>query len=209
MNNSRMLPILLLSVLVPGCMIGNNNAPGTDHYYLTPQNNLSTVGKIAIVELYNHSHYPQIAVDTTEALFPALQKKQISSLTVVRQDDSAWRSLGLDSDGPYTITQLAAINEALRCDAVLVGTVTQYQPYPHMILGLRLKLVDLRSGQLIWALEQIWDTADQTTEDRIREYFRRQMRSGYGPLREELVSISTIKFIRFVAYEVSETLPRG
>jgi hypothetical protein len=204
-----MLPILLLSVLVPGCMIGNNNTPGTDHYYLTPQNNLSAVGKIAIVELYNDSHYPQIAVDTTQALFQALQKKQISSLTVVRQDDPTWRGLGLDSDGPYTIAQLAAISEALRCDAVLLGTVTQYQPYPHMILGLRLKLVDLRSGQLIWALEQIWDTADQTTEDRIREYFRRQMRSGYGPLREELVSISTIKFIRFVAYEVGETLPRG
>jgi hypothetical protein len=75
-----------------------------------------------------------------------------------------------------------------------------------MAIGLRLKLVDLRDGQLLWALEQIWDSSDKTTEHRIKSYFKYQMRSGFAPLREQLVAISPLEFIKFVAYEVAETL---
>jgi len=75
-----------------------------------------------------------------------------------------------------------------------------------MIIGLRLRLIDLRDGQLLWALEQIWDSADKTTEYRIRDYFRSQKRSGYAPLKEQLAVVSSLEFIKFVSFEVAETL---
>jgi hypothetical protein len=205
MNNLKMLLQLLL--LLPGCRFGSDNAR-QDYFYLEPDNDLSHLGKVAIVELYDHSHHPQIGPDVTEALFQALQKKQLFSLAVVNRNEPAWRGLQLDLDTAYTLDHLSAMRKALQCNAVLVGAITQYQPYPHLTLALRLKLVDLRSGQLMWALEQIWDTADKTTEDRIRQYFQQQMRSDYAPLGQELIAISSIKFIKFVAYEVGETLRR-
>ena len=180
---------------------------------------MCAVGRVAIVELGNNSNYPQIPADVTEALFTALQKKQLFGLTIVHQNDPAWRSLQLDLDSPppaqnntfgvpstYTLEQLSAIHKTLKCDAVLIGTVTEYHPYPRMAVGLRMKLVDLRDGQLLWALEQVWDSADKTIERRIEKYFQSQMRSGFAPLREGLVVISPLKFIKFVAYEVAETL---
>lgn len=112
--------------------------------------------------------------------------------------------MGLGSQ--CTTEQLIAAKEALKCNAILIGTVTEYQPYPHMAIGLHLKLIDLKDGQLLWALEQIWDSSDKTTESRIKHYFRCQMRSGYAPLREQLVVVSSLKFIKFVAYEVAETM---
>jgi hypothetical protein len=75
-----------------------------------------------------------------------------------------------------------------------------------MALGLRLKLIDLTDGQLLWGLEQIWDTADHSIEKRIEQYFKNELRSGVASLREELVVISSLRFGKFVAYEVAETL---
>ena len=222
-------------VLLSGCRFFYRTAlPSADYYYLNPDKKLCTIGRVAIVELENDSSFPQISTDVTEALFHALQKKQLFSLTVVHRSDPAWRSLQLDlssglapilqknakwqpsqtrngtsaclTGSTFTLEQLLAIREALKCNAVLIGTITDFKPYPHTAIGLRLRLIDLRDGQLLWALEQIWDSADKTTEYRIKSYFQNQMRSGFAPLREQLVAISSLKFIKFVAYEVAETL---
>ncbi len=204
MNNSRTV-LLLLPVLLAGCGIYKISAPAADYYYINPDKDLFDVGRVAIVELDNDSSYPQISADVTKAIFQALQKKQVFGVTAVRQNDPEWRSLQFDPGSAYTLEQLNAIPKTLNCNAVLLGTVTEYQPYPHMIIGLRLKLLDPADGELLWALEQIWDTADKTTEKRIKDYFQSEMRSGYAPLREQLITQSPFKFIKFVAYEVAET----
>ncbi len=154
----------------------------------------------------NDSSYPQISTDITEALFQALQKKQVFGLTVVGQQDASWRSLQLDFESTYTLDQIMAIRETLKCDGILVGTITEFRPYPHMAVGLRLKLLDLRDGQLLWALEQVWDSADKTTEFRIKSYFKAQKGSNFVSLREQLAAVSSLEFIKFVSYEVAETL---
>ncbi len=203
----RLTILFWSAVLLSGCITYySGSAPAADYYYINPNKSLSTVGRVAIVELNNNSSYPEISNDVTEKMYQALQKKQIFGLTVVRQDEPLWRSLQLDLDSKYTLDQIITIHETLKCDAVLLGTITEFRPYPHMIIGLRLKLLDLRDGQLLWALEQVWDSADKTTEYRIKDYFHSHKRSGYAPLREQLASVSSLEFIKFVSYEVAETL---
>ncbi len=198
-HRSRVAILSLLAVFLSGCITYYGaSAPAADY--------LTTVGRVAIVELDNNSSYPKISADVTEKLYQSLQKKQIFGLTVVRQNDPSWRSLQLDLDSKYALEQLLAIHETLKCDAVLLGTITEFRPYPHMTIGLRLKLIDLRDGQLLWALEQIWDSADKTTEYRIKNYFSSQKRAGYAPLHEQLAAVSPLEFIKFVSYEVAETL---
>lgn len=176
------------------------------HYYLNPGKDLPSIGRVALISLANESSYPQISADITEALFRALQKKQVFGLTTVHQDDPAWRSMQLNPNDTYALDQLVAMRKTLKCNAVLIGTITEFKPYPHMVVGLRLKILDLRDGQLVWALEQIWDIADKTTEKRIKKYFQEQLRAGYAPLNEQLATISSLNFIKFVAYEVSTTI---
>ncbi|MHC4455520.1 MAG: hypothetical protein ACYS0I_00275 [Planctomycetota bacterium] len=208
MNSLRtiLIKLLLVPFFLSGCQFYTAPLPLTNYYYLNPNKDLSAVGKVAIVELDNESSYPQISTDLTKALFQSIQKKQVFSLTVIHQNDPAWHSLQLDLSSTYTLEQLSEIKRALKCDAILIGTVTRYQPYPHMVVGLRLKLIDLMDGELIWAVEQVWDGADKTTEYRTKSFFQNEIRSGYEPLREQLVIISPLKFIKFVAYEVAETI---
>jgi hypothetical protein len=198
--------ILLLSVvIISGCRTKSASAPVSDFYYINPHNKLSSIGRVAIVELENHSSYPRISTDVTFAIYQALQKRQVFGLTPILQDNPSWRSLQLDPDASYSLEQLLAIRETLKCDGLLLGTISEYKPYPHMSIGLRMRLLDLRDGQLQWALEQVWDCDDKTTEKRIESYFRSEKRQGFAPLNDKLAAVSPIEFIKFVSYEVAGT----
>jgi hypothetical protein len=197
---------LLALVLLTGCQPYKATEPIPDGSYLNRYKDLTTIGRVVIVELDNDSAFPQISADVTEALFLALQKKQIFGLTMVRQDNPTWRSLELKPDAIYSLEELLAIRQTLKCEAVLVGTVTQYEPYPHLAIGLRLKLLDLTDGQLLWALEQVWDSSDKTTQRQIKQYFQSQTITGFESNLEQMTVVSPLKFIRFVAHEIGQTL---
>lgn len=202
------LPAMVLLAFVCGCETHQADNGMANSYYLNPHRDLTALGRVALVELDNKSGYPTVSADLTEALFVALQKKQLFGLSVVHQDDPAWRGLQENLESLQALRQLLAMRDALKCNGLLVGTVTEYQPYPRMTVGLRLKLLDLTDGQLLWGLEQVWDGADISIRHRIQQYSREELRSGSAPLQDEMVVISSLKFGKFIAYEVAETLDR-
>ena len=204
--NSLKTVFLLLPVLLSGCGLYKAYNPNVDYYYINPNKDLTAIGRTVLVELDNDSAFPQISADVTEALYHALQKKQVFGLTVVHKNDSEWKSLQLNTDSAYTLEKLSAIRKTLNCDAVLKGTITGFEPFPHMTIGLRLKLIDLNDGQLLWALEQIWDTTDKTTQDRIKDYYSHNLFPRAATLQEKLATVSSLKFIKFVAFETAGTL---
>jgi len=203
-----LLATISLLMLSGGCETTPKGAAMSDAYYLSPYKDLSTLGRIALVELDNNSGHPSIPADVTKALFVAIQKKHLFGVTIVPHDDPEWRGLQENLDSLQALKKLLAMREALKCNGLLVGTVTEYEPYPRMAISLRLKLIDLTDGQLLWGLEQVWDTADHSIEKRVRQYFKDELRAGVGSLREELVVVSSLRFGKFVAYEVAETLDR-
>ena len=196
----------LLAVFTSGCDSPQAPMPTHDYYYLNPNKMLSEIGRVVIVELDNDSSYAQVTTDVTETLFQALQKKQVFSLAVVHRHDPSWRGMWLEGESTFDLNQMLTIRETLKCDGLLVGTITEFRPYPHMAIGLRLKLLDLTDGEIVWALEQIWDSTDKSTEKRIKNYFKSQKASELAPLHEQLAAISPLEFVKFVSYEVAETL---
>jgi len=206
-NSKIQVELLLAMLLLSGCAIYTPPVQMPTYYYLNSAKELSLVGRVAIIELNNNSNYPQIAADMTGSLFQAMQKKQLFGISIVRQTDPDWRGLQLEAGATYTTEQLSAIRKTLKCDAVLLGDITGYQPFPHMTIGLRLKLIDLRDGQLIWAMEQVWDSTDKTTEYRIKRYYESQLQAGLPGLQRQLMEVSPMEFMKFVASEAAETLP--
>lgn len=203
MNLARITILSFLLICFCGCSLYRAPTPVGDYYYLNPDADMSMVGKVVLVQLRNNSVYPQISTDVTRALYEEMQKKQLFSIRVIPEDDPQWRSLNLDIDSLSQPTQLYIAAKTLRCDAIMVGDITEYTPYPHLVLGLRLKMIRCNDSRLLWAFEQVWDAADKKTEYRTKKYINKQTRSGTEVLGEQLVTVSSIKFVKFVAYEVA------
>jgi hypothetical protein len=200
--------LVLLLATVYGCESAPENGGMAGASYLSPRKDLHRIGRVALVELDNLSTFPELSADLTNALYLAMQKKQAFSLTTVSHEDPAWASLQLNFDSLQALRGLQAMRDNLRCNGLLVGTITEYRPYPHIVLGLRMKLLDLTDGQLVWAVEQVWDAGDRTIQRRVKGYFEKELRRGAAPLREDLVVVSPLEFLKFAAYEVAETLER-
>ncbi len=191
-----------------GCTIVRGpQAQDTGHFYLNPYADISGVGKVVVFELDNRTSYPLLSETITDDLSQALQKKHIFTLSTLHHTDPKWRNLDLNSSNSYSLAELASIRHQLKADAVLFGSLTRYDPFPHMLMSLHLKLVDLRSGKLLWAMEQVWDSSDKRLEQRMKRYYKDQLRTGYEPMNWELLITSPRNFNRFVVYEVSATLP--
>ncbi len=47
------------------------------------------------------------------------------------------------------------------CDGVLFSELTVYRVYGPPVIGLRLKLVDARSREILWATDQVFDASDE------------------------------------------------
>jgi len=208
MNKSKSILSVLLMFL-SGCAIyhGRNEAFMSGHCYLNPQKPVSAIRKVALVEMENHTSNPQVSADFTDTFSRALTKRHLFGLEVIYRRDAVYNSLQLNETGIFRHDRLARLRETLKADAVLLGSVTQYQPYPHMGIGVHVKLIDLSDGGLVWAVQQVWDSSDKALEKRLKEFFRSQMRSGYEPMKWQLAVVSPKHFRRFVAYEIVQTLP--
>jgi len=205
MSTVKSIIVTVTLIHICGCVAYRSPVPAADYYYLNPDADLGQIGKVVLVQLKNNSVHPQISPDVTRALYEEIQKKQLFSLRVIPENDPDWRSLELDVDSTIGPQQFLLAAKTLQCDAILLGEITEYTPYPHMALALRLRMIKCDDGQLAWAFEQVWDTADRKTEYRIKKYLANQTRSGSETLEEHLVTVSSIKFVKFIAHEVAMT----
>ncbi len=198
----------LLSLMSASCTrVGHSVILESGHYYVDPTADFPGIARVVVFELDNQSVHPDIGPLLTDALGRAFRKRHLFALRTIAPSDQEWRSLDLANVQSYTIEELSAIRKELGADAIVFGAVQQYQPYPHLLTGLHLKMVDLRKGRVVWAMEQIWDSSDKLIELRMKRYFDSEMRSGYEPLNWQVFLTSPRAFDKFVAAEVARTLP--
>ncbi len=181
--------------------------PRTGHYYINPRANFPTVGRVVLLELDNLSARQEISEILTQVLADELGKRHLFSIQKVMRSDHVWQSLNLDNMKAHTLDDLAAARQTLGTDAVIFGSIQRYMPFPNLQMSLNLKLIDTRSGQLLWAFEDVWDSSDKAVEQRMQVYFSEQMRTGYEPMDWKILITSPRAFERFVAFEVAQTLP--
>jgi len=202
--------VLLLLTSTSCTIVGHSVVVESGHYYTDPAADFTGIGRVVVFELDNLSTQPDMGPLLTDAINQALRKRHLFAVRTIGPNHQDWRSLDLARTNAYSLEELSAIRQQLAADAIVFGVVQQYQPYPHLLTGLHLKMVDLRCGRVVWAMEQVWDSTDKTVELRMKRYFDTQMRSGNpgAPgLNWDAFLMSPRAFDKFVAAEVARTLP--
>jgi hypothetical protein len=195
------------ATLLCGCHIIEPAKLPQGHFYLNQYGEIASVSRVVVLELENQSSQAELADVMTRALADGIGKKHLFSVRTVYRSDELWTTLNLDHIRSYSYEDLASIQEGLLADAVVFGTIKCYKTYPHLLMGLHLKMVNVRTGELLWAIEDVWDSTDRNVELRMKRFYTSEMRTGYQPLNWEILITSPLAFNKFVVYEVISTLP--
>jgi len=178
-------------------------------YRLSDPADLCRLDRVVIAQLQAVDTSDQYARQVSIELSNALQSRRLFHVDLMEESEALYKDLPLRTAEGLSIAEMSEIRKALDCDGIILGQVRNFRSYPHMQVGLFVKLIDLRRGKLVWAVDHVWDTARKDTAGRIRQYFCSTIRKGYEPVNWQVAMMSPKMFAKFVTYEVAATLPMG
>lgn len=102
---------------------------------------------------------------------------------------------------------LGFLHREYGCDGILFAELTVYRAYAPLAVGWRLKLVDARSGQIIWAADELFDAAQPAVEKSVQTFYSRGIISRLIHRDDWLALNSPRQFGRYTAATLLNTLP--
>jgi len=162
--------------------------------------------RVVLIELDPRASSPEVARELSESVYLALQSRRTFSVDFVTRSSPAGASLPAGGGPQFTLQELGAMRSALRCNAVMVGSVTGFQPYPGTWLAAQLWLIDLRNGRVLWGVDHAWRTTDSSTIKKMERYLTTESDSDEAESLR-LAEMSPRMLSRFVAWEMARALP--
>lgn len=170
--------------------------------YFSPTLNVEIPSRIVVVPFDGPSCTVEARKRVTRNITRELQGILLCDVTSAPMQDTRLLTEGATSRrGSVDIGVLIAAKKTYRADYFLFGTITQYKEYDPPVLGLKLRMLSARTGEVVWAAEALYDAHAREVRELAEDYFDRSgLRNClYGP---GLVFMSPEQFGRFVAAEV-------
>jgi len=92
------------------------------------------------------------------------------------------------------------------CDAVLFCELDTFRPYPPMAMGWKFRLFDLRTGDLVWAFDEVFNVGMPRVNNSLRRYIRTQRMTHMDIFRDSQVIDSPRVLARYSLTTALETM---
>jgi hypothetical protein len=102
---------------------------------------------------------------------------------------------------------LDSLRRVYNCDAVLFCQLTVFRAYAPMSIGWRMKLVDAKTAQILWAGDEVFDSGQRSVQAGSRRYQLRQQRSVDNSTEEWVRENSPRHFGQYTVARLFATMP--
>ncbi len=195
--------IFTLALILAGCA---STTPKPQPVQSYRSEGLSAAHRILVLPFAPESEFPDQADMVTARFVEAIRR---GPFTILPLPDAAL-STSLVEDvrlrGSVRTADLVTLQREYRVDAVVIGSITRYDPYAPQVLGLDVKMVSTRSGAILWQARKVFDaTSEPIQTDALVWYDRIVIASGeeFGP---EVVLLSPKAFARYACTRLAETM---
>jgi len=203
--------IAFLAVLLSGCGLLEGLKCKETRAYLAEDITQGKIRRVVVLPLMNPSRYSDAGPLVTETLCGELRKAGVFHIQPVSQWQLAEmvHQTGVVLPRAPNDHELGLIAKATGADAIVVGTVTQYMPYRPMVLGIRVRMVRAADKEVIWAVDEVYDSSLEEVVNLTAAYSRKVKNVGKwteGWYDWEKALVSMRYFTQFVCYEVAKTV---
>jgi hypothetical protein len=196
------------------CFVGGLQAADSvpDNVFASPQKLSPNLHRVALLPLTAETPDADLP-QGCEALQPVLlaellRTKSFEIVTVTadilrsRSGRRAWTGAEVLPAGFFD-----SLQREYGCDAVMFCQLTVYRAYAPMVVGWRLKLVDVRTRAIIWAADQMFDASQPATAGNAWKFLAGRNKSGSTDEGRWVAMNSPRLFGHYTAAAILGTLP--
>ena len=176
-------------------------------YHKSEEYNNTSVQRVLLLPLTIESGRDKVVDDVTEAFFIELQR--IAKFDIVEpqefqdilsQQNDVW------ARGLIRAETVVEAKKRYKVDAIIFGTITQYQPYEPPVLGIKIGMFSARSGNIMWSADAIFDSSQASVIKLLKSYHKEQYQRKQSLYDWNLILLSMKRYAQFVAYHMVATL---
>lgn len=201
----RTLAVLLAALVAAGC--ARTSPPPATSWRTSAR--AAEPGRVAVLAFWSGDGVGRSAAATSEAMAASLRELGLHEVLSVGTER---RRALLPDDvllaNRLSVEQLLRLRDELRCDAVLLGRIEQFNAYDPVALGLSVHLVSCADGEKLWEATTHLDGARQEVQDDLRRWYERTAGHGApGIAGWRGVLASPARFARYATDRLVSTLP--
>jgi len=160
--------------------------------------------RVALLPFHKGAAYRHIDMERIERLFAAeilkLRLFEVADVPPERMEE-LFGLPSFSSVEPLPPRLLSRLRKAYGVDGVLLVDVTHYQPYRRVSLGVRAKLVEVETGAVVWAADELFDAASPAVANAARRHYNTKASIGQYPLDYSYHALDTpSRFAVYVAH---------
>lgn len=164
--------------------------------------------RVALLPLAR-GRYDHIEMESIEENFvQELGKRNLFELVAVpsREMDELFGEESYSSVELLPTKLLSKLHAAYAIDGVMLIDISYYNAYQPVGIGVRAKLLDGHTGEIIWAADEVFDSANPAVSNAARLYFQKESVNQYPLQQTQSVLHSPTRFSKYVADAIFATL---
>jgi hypothetical protein len=213
------IAILALGVVLmlglPGCQtidedwdqpVGEAFVP-TNFYQKGPMP--PSVRRVALLPLYS-GEWDHIDLTGLQRAFASELGKHDQFEVVPVSPERVHRIFGVDqitSVEPIAADEFETLVREFGADAILFTDLTAYHPYRPIVMGVRCKLVESDTVDILWSFDTVFDSGNPTVSTAARRYHLDESAPPYPLQNSSSILQSPLRYSKYVADAVFATLP--
>jgi hypothetical protein len=203
MIRMRFVTVSLAGLLLAGCASAPPPAPDV-RSYRSPS--IGAVDRILVLPFIPENDFPDQADMLTARFIQGIRSGTFTVLPL--PDASVTTSLVADVRlrGSVRAADLVKLQEDYRVDAVVIGSVTRYDPYAPQVVGLDVKLVSTRSGMILWQARKVFDATEESVHRDALAWYDRYVSETEAEFGPEVVLLSPKAFARYACSRLAESM---
>ena len=168
-----------------------------------------SVRRVALLPLYS-GEWDHIDLTGLQRAFASELGKHDQFEVVPVSPERVHRIFGVDqitSVEPIAADEFEALVQDYGADAILFTDLTAYHPYRPIVMGVRCKLVESDSVDILWSFDTVFDSGNPSVSTAARRYHLDESAPPYPLQNSSSILQSPLRYTKYVADAVFATLP--
>ena len=176
-------------------------------YHKSEEYNNTSVQRVLLLPLTIESRRDKVVDDVTDAFFIELQRSAKFDIVKAREfQDVLSQQKDVWTRGMIRAETVVEAKKRYKVDAIIFGTITQYQPYEPPVLGIKIGMFSARTGNIMWRADAIFDSSQASVIKLLKSYHKKQYQRKQSLYDWNLILLSMKRYAQFVAYHMIATL---